>query len=164
MMTNAYIIYLKVNEEYGLKKKDLLSHHDFQRAIALAWIGHDDNKLQLPSKRKRDGSVDDSISPLTIDFSVSTGRSGDKRRCARITDDALKPTGALCIRLDDTKDHLPDKAKQSARCSLHRYVGVETEKQVMYCATCNINLCVNCYRFFHKIPDPKSLTMAAKKK
>ena len=31
----------------------MLSHHDFQRAIALTWIGNDNNnKLHLPSKRR----------------------------------------------------------------------------------------------------------------
>ena len=66
--------------------------------IALTWIGNDNNnKLHLPSKRKRDGSVSDSVSQITIDFSITTGRSGEKRRCARISDDALQPNGGLCI-------------------------------------------------------------------
>ena len=38
MITNAYVIYLHVNLENGMKKKDLLSHHDFRKVVALAWI------------------------------------------------------------------------------------------------------------------------------
>ena len=39
MLTNAYIMYMKVNmEEYGVAKKDLMTHHDFRKTIALYWI------------------------------------------------------------------------------------------------------------------------------
>ena len=35
MITNAYVIYLHVNLENGIRKKYLLSHHDFRKAVAL---------------------------------------------------------------------------------------------------------------------------------
>ena len=36
MLKNAHIMYMKVNmEEYGVAKKDLMTHHDFKKAIAL---------------------------------------------------------------------------------------------------------------------------------
>ena len=38
MITNAYMIYLHVNFENGMKKKDLLLHHDSRKSVALAWI------------------------------------------------------------------------------------------------------------------------------
>ena len=37
IITNAYVIYLHVNLENGIKKY-LLLHHDFRKAVALAWI------------------------------------------------------------------------------------------------------------------------------
>ena len=41
MINNAYVIYLHVNLENGIKK-NTLSHHDFRKAVALAWT----NKLE----------------------------------------------------------------------------------------------------------------------
>ena len=39
MMTNAYVMYVSVNTFiYGFNKNQLMSHHDFRRAIAVAWI------------------------------------------------------------------------------------------------------------------------------
>ena len=38
MLTNAYIMYIKINVSDGAEKKNLLSHHDFWKAIAFAWI------------------------------------------------------------------------------------------------------------------------------
>ena len=164
MLSNAYIIYVQVNEEHGVNKRNLLSHHDFQKSIALSWI-QKTGKYSI-RKRKR-GRTTDSISPLTIDFSstalsTTSASSADCPKCSRVTDDSLQPiTGGLSRRLDVTLDHLPDPSKSNSRCSLHRFVGIETERQVAYCATCKVNLCIKCYRFFHRIADVKSLKMAA---
>ena len=166
MMSNAYIIYLKVNDEYGIPKSKLLSHHDFQKQIALQWIGlqsEENNEacITISKKRKASSSVT-SISPLTLDFSLP-GSTSKKIKSSRCTEDSLLPdTGNLKMRLDNTLDHLPVPAKKNARCGLHRFVGIETEKQVSYCSTCNVNLCLQCYRFFHKIPDVETLKMAVK--
>ena len=35
-------------------------------------------------------------------------------------------------------DHLPDSAEVKARCILNRWDGIETQKNVMHCPTCNI--------------------------
>ena len=161
MLSNAYIIYERVNKEHGVDKQQLLSHHDFQKSIALSWI-QKTGKYSI-RKRKR-GRTTDSISPLTIDFSskFSISASSEHNKCSRVTDDSLQPiTGGLSRRLDVTLDHLPDPSKSNSRCSLHRFVGIETERQVAYCATCKVNLCIKCYRFFHRIADVKSLKMAA---
>ena len=55
MITNAYVIYLHVNIENGIKKY-LLSHHDFRKAVALSWINPSEQDEELPapvSTRKR---------------------------------------------------------------------------------------------------------------
>ena len=75
--------------------------------------------------------------------SVAMGEQ--KQRAAKVTDDALKPGGFLSVRLDSLKEHFPDPAKKNARCSLHKWVGVETEKGITYCLTCNVNLCKDCF-------------------
>ena len=88
MMTNAYICYLKVNADYGTPKNKLLSHHDFQKQIAIDWIRASDVEEQFEIKtaatRKRK-APSSSISPLTIDFSVGSGASSKKSKCSHFT-------------------------------------------------------------------------------
>ena len=50
-------------------------------------------------------------------------------------------------------NHLPRAANERARCSLHRWVGIETQSQVSYCASCAVHLCIHCYRMFHEVRD-----------
>ena len=39
LLTNAYVMYVLVNTFiYGFNKRQLMPHHDFRRAIAVAWI------------------------------------------------------------------------------------------------------------------------------
>jgi hypothetical protein len=38
MLVNVYMYYIAVNLAAGLKYKDLLSHHDIRKAVALSWI------------------------------------------------------------------------------------------------------------------------------
>eukprot|EP00957_Ditylum_brightwellii_P034792 2636970-Ditylum_brightwellii.AAC.1 len=90
MLTNAFIMYVKVNEENGLEKKDLLLHHDFCKCIAMAWINPNEYKerqmyvktatIATPtsittSRSKRECtssqiSMFSSISSITMDSSV----------------------------------------------------------------------------------------------
>ena len=35
VLTNAYIVYVKVNESNGVEKRDLISHNNFHKSIAL---------------------------------------------------------------------------------------------------------------------------------
>ena len=37
-ITNAYVMYKTLNLQAGREKKDLISHHDFRKRIALYWI------------------------------------------------------------------------------------------------------------------------------
>ena len=54
MLTNTYIMYLKVNMyEYGLQRKELLSHHDFRKAIALYWINPDKYENEVEDQKKK---------------------------------------------------------------------------------------------------------------
>ena len=57
------------------------------------------------------------------------------------------------MRLDRTKMHYSELAKLQARCVLHRWLGFETQKNISYCETCNVNLCQPCNKYFHTTPD-----------
>ena len=37
-LVNAYIVYRRVSLKYGVSKSDLLSHHNFRKQVAMAWI------------------------------------------------------------------------------------------------------------------------------
>ena len=46
-----------------------------------------------------------------------------------------------------------DSSEGNARCSLHGWVGIDTQKDVIYIPTRNFNLCVFCYHLFHSDID-----------
>ena len=66
-----------------------------------------------------------------------------------VDDNNLAPHGELYLQLKKMIDHLPDSAEGKARWSLHRWFGIDTQKDVMYCPTYNVNLCVLVYHLFH---------------
>lgn len=174
MLTNAYIMYVKVNEGEGVDKKHIMSHHDFRKRIALHWINHEhyptpskpnNRKRKQPTINRRPGSINTrSTSSLNSPSSVSTMTRDDESaprtrsraaaekniRCASITFDSLLPSGNLNKRLNPGLKHFPiEPHKKNARCSLHRWAGVETQKAIMLCPTCNVHLCLACYDRFH---------------
>ena len=176
-MTNAYIVYVYANVlHFNTKKKYLLSHHDFRRAVAEAWLNPEEytksqKRAQEPEqtenfmkKRKVVSTTSTKASSVASSLTMNSSKSiystiqkeqkqGTKKHCKHVNDDSLDPTSSLCIRLDSTLDHLPDPANARARCALHRWLGIETQKQVSYCTVCNVHLCVKCYRIFHIVPD-----------
>jgi hypothetical protein len=124
------------------KKQRLLTHYQFRKAIALAWLtGKKCSELQGEGmKRKHDGSVS------TITCSLSSRNSTGKM--ARVNDAALDPTtGALKVRLNDNFVHYPEPstAKQPC-CSLCRLLNpnrnVRTYTAVFQCDICKVHLCI----------------------
>ena len=130
----------------------------------MAWIDYDFyishiNTSATRKKRKHQLAFPDAaVSPITLDsalHSTSTAKKARKQimRNSQITDDSLHPEfGRLRLRLNKHLDHLPAETNSStsARCGFHRWLGHETCKSVSFCATCNVNLCVRCYKIFHQ--------------
>ena len=74
-----------------------------------------------------------------------------KKTATRITDSSIGTNGSLEIRLNNQFDHLPQIPQiKKARCGLHRWVGVEVRGHINFCATCNVNFCIQCYKMFHQ--------------
>ena len=147
-LVNAYVLYCKVNLKAGKRRKDLLSHHDFNQSIALDWIkgAHEMKKPTLSSTKKR--------KQQSNGVETRQQKAPKRGRTAFLTDGALQFGGTLQCRLDTTLDHLPEVAKSYARCSLHRWAAnIETTKAMLYCPTCNITLCSACYKLFHVESD-----------
>ena len=75
----------------------------------------------------------------------------ESKRARRVCDQALLPGGMLAIRLDPSYGHLPQRPTTCKPiCILHWWAGVETRTSVMFCPTCNVNLCLHCYRFLYQ--------------
>ena len=95
-------------------------------------------------------------SSSSVGGSVSYVSKPKKLRTSKLDDKVLKPDGALFMRLDKTKCHLADNAKGHSRCSLHRWLGFDTQRCITYCETCNVNICTNVFKYFHVTPDISS--------
>lgn len=161
ILTNAYVVYVNASLVYFNKqRKDLISHHDFLKAIALHWIsGSTHQDAVAGSFLQYAQSVNTEVSLIT-NLSLPSAK---KLKGTRVNDAALDPkNGSLKHRLYSNLDHLPEESSsQRPRCALHRWSGggvdlaADVRANVVYCATCNINLCVKCYQTFHTISDIK---------
>ena len=85
-------------------------------------------------------------SSSSVDSSVSYVSKRKKFRTEKLDENVLKPDGTLFMQLDTTKCHLADKEKGHSRCSLHRWLGFETQRGITYCETCNVNICKTCFK------------------
>ena len=130
ILVNAYIVYIRVNLEAGVSKRDILLQHNFRKQVAMASISPNiywPTELNGPalSTRKKRKSVA-MASSLSVDGSVLYVSKPEILRTAKLDDNVLNPDGALFMWLDTTKCHLSDKAKGHSSCSLHRWLGFET--------------------------------------
>ena len=72
-----------------------------------------------------------------------------KQKSTAITDKNI--SSILSKLLDTTLDHFPRPTKANIRCGLHKWVGMETEINIGYCPSCNVNLSISCYSGFHSV-------------
>ena len=82
----------------------------------------------------------------------------------RVNEQTMDPIfGVLKVRLDSSMCHLPlhnvSVKKNSLRCALHRWVDhkYEIRSMVMVCTSCNIPLCISCYKPFHSVASTTEL-------
>ena len=83
LLTNAYVMYVSVNTFiYGFNKNQLMSHHDFKRAIAVAWINLRerrkeirDREVNIPIIRKRKSTAT-AVSSLIDESSLHPDEEG----------------------------------------------------------------------------------------
>jgi hypothetical protein len=178
LLVNSYVYYKKVMEEAGVPKKEWLSHYQFRKAIAIAWVQSDEptikqrrrsnvpGEITVPSKRKAPpeaqtartrrktlGSFASAAStpPSTIDMSSITTNSTTGKKAAAIKDSSLLAiTGPFARRLDPLVGHWCVEVKGRPKCALHRWAaGLEQTSNVYSCSFCCVTLCVECFRIFH---------------
>ena len=161
LLTNAYVVYLKFQT---LHRHQPISHYEFHRQVALAWLKPDEywgkksEKKQRRSPRSHSGSSTESIVSTSIGARRSLYiQSEDKKetRCHRVTDMSLHPfTGKLKDRLNISKMHLPIEAtKSDSRCQLHMWAANMRFRTNIVCTTCNVTLCIRCFAHFHLVHD-----------
>jgi hypothetical protein len=56
--------------------------------------------------------------------------------------------------LDTTMSHLPSRKRgKRPQCALHNWIDARKNTDILYCQSCNINLCIDCYEIFHTVPN-----------
>jgi hypothetical protein len=165
MLVNAYIFYKRINKENGVDPSQLVSHHDFQKAIAFAWINPEKHwsspgrGMKIGKKRKQSPKSGDSSQrgsakrTRTSPSESSQQTKGGVKHRVRFNDNTLAQHGALCMRLNRGFTHWPMEVTNRTRCGLHRWCGFEKFQSVVQCEDCEVPLCIRCYQLFHKTVD-----------
>ena len=162
LLTNAYLAYVNFMKIHGLSS---MSHKDFIKAVALAWLGDDsgwprgsakvvseipqglisDFNSKSGKKRSRDSTVSD--------LSSSAGNKRRRNMNATLTTKSLH-FGELSKRLDPSLRHLPrPPALKEPYCQLCNYYGKRNREHIMSCSDCSVCLCLQCYGPFHEKPE-----------
>ena len=133
-----------------------MSHYEFQKMIAEAWIDPDCLNKKIKSE---DETTDVMSVSSTITGSSTVGTAGNRVRFCSSSLDPL--TGSLRCRIDHSGvGHWPIKAKNNEYCQLHRWANPGSTsnsrkrkyKGVIRCSECNVTLCVGyCYETFHEV-------------
>ena len=151
-----------------MKKKEMLTHYEFQKYLALAlidpdgWGPHSENWRMCVTKKGRGTAYANEFQALE--------RGGSKKaKAERINDATLDPViGKLRNRIvyggPDNLRHLPVQCElKEPLCALHRYAhGRDNSKgkvraQCMLCDDCQVVLCIKCFHLFHTVKNPKQL-------
>ena len=80
-----------------------------------------------------------------------------------VNDSSVVITGKLSrIILDTTLDNYLDTGNKSAGYSVNRWIGIDSERNIYYCYSCNFNMCVLCHRTVHQVSELISQKIALK--
>lgn len=167
LLTNCFIVYKKYMIMHRQKP---MTHYEFQKAIALAWIDSKHYWPNLNKKRKlplefdlisKSSSLSKSLSTkhdmatTRRSLRMHTEASKQRMKSIRVTDESLAPDGALRIRLQ-RGEHWPvmNEEKKEPRCQLHYWAtDLKHRAQLMFCQTCEVTLCLQCFKLFHTVED-----------
>jgi len=179
LLTNTYIVYKRFHEVH--KSKQVYSHYEFVCSVARAWLQPERHNFRS-GRSYSNLSNDDNTSATTstyismdrrveIETTTSARRTSARRSVLEITDETTtekkrKTTMSDATlksqfreRLNDSIPHWPVKAatnKQPPRCQLHTWATqskVRKKADVVRCETCDVYLCIDCFKLFHKTRD-----------
>ena len=162
-LVNAYKMYRTYNLNMGIQEKNLMSHYDFRRAIAVAYVGSGETMMPgsiSATARNTKRKLTPRASFSGTDTSAGSRRSArlyappkKKTKCARFTNASLSANGNLRYRLVTNTNlrHLPlPPSIQKAHCQLHRWASETNQgysrRSVCYAriamSTCAVNAMV----------------------
>ena len=133
-------------------KKDLISHHDFRKRIALCWINPEEygneneggakrslfytNSDSTRQGRRRKTQSDKAASVSSLSAYSNGAIQIKKSRACTVSDTSLLHSSSLSrTRHSTSMDHIGNIGRPSARFVMHRWLGYETEKNVHYCSS-----------------------------
>ena len=167
LLVNAYVSY----KTYMISKgKRPMSHYEFRKQIALAWIDpttywKDRMKNNLQKKPPTTWSMETESRPswkCSQSVSVASAQSivGVKKRTIHINDNTLCPrTGSLRHRLSvHSGVHMPRLSdSKTPKCALHHWGGRQVRAFIVKCGMCGVHLCVDCFEKFHTCQEVDEL-------
>ena len=160
-----------------------MSHYEYIRAIALAWIepeeygpqevarkrkSREDNSgsevsMRSRTRRARNAAIRSSSSTVSGLTNEDTNANGTTSHVAltnaTVNDRSLNPSnGNLKCCMNVAVQHRPEHPKgKKPRCQLHRWARGRTNSEVMagiiHCSICHVDLCVTCFNTFHTEPN-----------
>ena len=144
-----------------------LSHYDFIKQVALAWIkpstywpsSNSNSNKQTGSNPSINSMPSSATCPSANGSIVTRRRINLNKKNSTITEKTLDPySGILRCRLDHSLNHLPVRNdKPENNCQLHYWTDkIKIRSQLMKCMTCNVTLCINCYKHFHEVANLKA--------
>ena len=155
LMTNAYVTYKKYQMIHGLKP---MTHYEFWKQIALAWIHPlkywpDNNRKKSRKRVSTEVEESDGVNTRSAaSTSSSVNDNSSLKRSQAFSDRSLDPEkGALKNRLV-VGGHWPEAIPpgMDVNCQLHRWAtGKKHRAKVVKCKQCKVNLCVDCFYVFH---------------
>jgi hypothetical protein len=171
LLVNAYVSYKEFCAQNGIKP---MPHYKFREAIGLAWIDpttHWPNRYQKNNHSAATGisnssaSVDASSGPSRKRKNDSGNNSVKSKRSKQVSDQALDPRiGNLRARLTVGHGfHMPEfSASKEAKCCLHNWAdkGRVRGHNVIKCGTCDLHMCIPCFKSFHTIQEVDDLRKA----
>ena len=155
-LTNSYVLYRKFFQKHD--RKPPLNHHKYIRAISLAWL---DQSKYWTKKKKTQSSEGASSSSAVSDESVISRlrpvtQPAKMVKRTTFSDTSLDSySGSLRCRLDRHYTHLPERTgKDVGNCQLCYWKSKKRVRScVLRCSSCQVLLCLDCYKPFHELVD-----------
>ena len=152
-LTNSYCLYRMFFKMHD--RVPPLNHYEYIRAIALAWLEPERYwpRKTNPRKNATTTSSNSGSSISVISRLRPSGRVSKVAKNITFTDRTLDPyMGALRCRLDTHLSHLPEFSNNKvSNCQLCYWKSKSRVRgHVMKCSSCQIHLCLECYKPFHE--------------
>ena len=155
-LTNSFVLYQKFFQIHD--REPPLNHYEYIRAISLAWL--DQSVYWIRKKKKQSGNVASSSSQASNNSVISRLRRTQQPKTVSKSTTFTKTSldsysGSLRCRLDRHYTHLPERTGQSVgNCQLCYWTSKKRVRSYVFkCSSCQVLLCLDCYKPFHELID-----------